>query len=310
MRRSSPDRRQQIKVPSTPDAFPPMQPNIESDSSATDDDTKPIVANSGKKRSWMGRISIKRRKGTSEEKAESKQLALQEDSSVSSWSRGSPDSPGTVPYADSKPKADDMPPEMKLFGEDHGLAAAELAIRQEEEAKEISGSEDISQKSSSSLRDELDKAIESGDWAAVEAQTNKLFDTSLEEMNSELATIKPRVNSSSSFDDSEDNSREGWSTSSKSQKSEPIDDERIAMLEKLIETDDWQGIVTTSRIHNRDDSSMASSLQDEGLLSLATEREGAYVDGEDEDLSLATDTNTNTDQTNHTNNTNTSMYSA
>jgi hypothetical protein len=65
------------------------------------------------------------------------------------------------------------------------------------------------------------------------------------------------------------------------------------MLEKLIETDDWQGIVTSSRIHNRDDSSMASSLpgesQVDGLLSLATEKEGDFGDRLDEDLSLATD---------------------
>ena len=310
--RRSPGRRGDIEVPMSSDAFPSMQPPIESDSSATDDDTKPMVGKkSEKKRSWIGRIPLIRRKENAEEQIASKQLALQEDSSVSSWSRGSPDSPGTAPYADSKPKADEnMPAEMRIFGEDHGLAAAELAMRQEEEAKEVNASEDISQKSSGSLRDELDKAIESGDWAAVEAQTNKMFDTSIEGLNNELPSIPPRVNTSSSYEeDSDDDSREGWSTSSKSQKSEPIDDERIAMLEKLIETDDWQGIVTTSRIHNRDDSSMASSFQDEGLISLATDREGGagFEDGEDEDLSLASDTNTNTD---NTNNTNPSFYSA
>jgi hypothetical protein len=184
---------------------------------------------------------------------------------------------------------------MKAFGEDFGLAAAELAMRHEEEAKELSEEEKISQKSSNSLRDELDKAIETGDWAAVEAQTNKMLDVNIEDFNVD-ETPRTRRNSFSSFDDSDDESRDGWSTSNKSKASgdsELIDDERIAMLEKLIETDDWQGIVTSSRIHNRDDSSMASSLQGEsqvdGLLSLATERDGPSGEPIDEDLSLATE---------------------
>lgn len=287
-----------------PSAFPPMMPPPpQSESSATDDDTRAMIGKGDQKRGWRGRIPMIRRKENAEEKIGSKSLALQEDSSVSSWSQGSAESNGIVPYGDRKSQANDnMPAEMRAFGEDYGLAAAELAMRQEEEAMEIDDNnqsegglvEEISEKSSNSLRDELDKAIESGDWATVEAQTNKMFDQSLEQLNTETETAaRRRKNSMSSFDESDgdEDSREGWSTSSKSQKSDPIDEERIAMLEKLIETDDWQGIVTTSRIHNREDSSMASSsFQDEGMLSLATDREEEDDDDmEDEDLSMATD---------------------
>lgn len=291
----SPDRQKMEDVEIAAAEFPPMIPPHGSESSTTDSDTRPIAGKQQSKKSWRGRIPSIRRKENSEEKVASKSLALQEDSSVSSWSHGSPSSPssGFVPYGDKKLKAEDnVPEEMKAFGEDFGLAAAELALRQEEEAKEESEDEEISQKSSNSLRDELDKAIESGDWAAVEAQTNKMFDVSMEGLKEEE---KPRSsnNSMSSYDDeSDEDSQEGWSTGSKSMSgtSDHIDDERIAMLEKLIETDDWQGIVTASRVHNRDeDSSMTPSLvndQVDGLISLATENK--EIDA-DEDISLATD---------------------
>lgn len=258
-------------------AFQPMMHVSESDT--TDDDTRPMLGNAKKeKKGWKGRIPIIRRKQDAAEKTAAKSLALQEDSSVSSWSQGSPETNTYTPYSAAKPKAaDDMPEEMKAFGEDFGLAAAELAMRQEEEAKQnadddndsSNGNKSTSQKSSNSLRDELDRAIESGDWAAVEAQTNKLFDVNMDDLEDEPSPRKRSHHSSAdadSYDSDGDNSREGWSTTSKSMASglsEPIDDERIAMLEKLIETDDWQGIVSTSRLHNRDDSSMASSALDD-----------------------------------------------
>eukprot|EP00979_Chaetoceros_neogracilis_P014034 scaffold4351_cov154-Chaetoceros_neogracile.AAC.1 len=165
---------------------------------------------------------------------------------------------------------------MKAFGEDFGLLAAELALRQEEEAKDIAVSEDevISQKSSNSLRDELDRAIESGDWAAVEAQTNKMFEDAVDDLDDSPRKRSHTASSNdidSDVDDDDDISQEGWSTTSKSmvsEHSEAIDDDRIAMLEQLIETDDWQGIVSDSRIHNRDDSSMAdSSIADSSMAS-------------------------------------------
>jgi len=282
-------------------AFPVMLPQkpTHSESSTTDDDTRPMLNNPQVKRSWRGRLPSIRKKADSPESIASKSLALQEDSSVSSWSHGSPENNGSALYGNGKAKssADSMPEEMKAFGEDFGLAAAELAMRQEEEAKEESDDDDdaFSQKSSNSLRDELDRAIESGDWAAVEAQTNKMFDVSMDDLDAnEKLAGKKRSDSLASYDDSADDedSREGWSTNSKSvttEDSEQIDDERIAMLERLIETDDWQGIVTTSPLHNRDDSSIASSafgVGGDGLISLATERDEGDVD-DDEDLSLA-----------------------
>jgi len=266
-----------------------------SESASDNDDRRPMLENKPEKKGWKGRLPSILRKKVVEPEAAPESFALHEDSSVSSWSRGSPESQGFTPYSDRKAKNDSIPEEMKAFGEDFGLAAAELAIRQEEEAKELSGDEKISQKSSNSLRDELDKAIETGDWDAVEAQTNKMLDVNMDDLKIE-DTRKTGKKSYSSYEDSDDESRDGWSTSAKSMisgESDLIDDERIDMLEKLIETDDWQGIVTSSRIHNRDDSSMASSLpgdsQVDGLLSLATEKESAFGDGLDEDLSLATD---------------------
>jgi hypothetical protein len=262
---------------------PMMHPGRISESDTTDDDTKPMIGKQTKKKGWKGRftkIGKKSRGGNDDEQA-TKSLALQEDSSVSSWSQGSPDSPEVKklrPYSNDKsgPGEDAIPEEMKAFGEDFGLLAAELALRQEEEAKDIAVSEDevISQKSSNSLRDELDRAIESGDWAAVEAQTNKMFEDAVDDLD-----VSPRKRShtassndiDSDVDDDDDISQEGWSTTSKSmvsEYSEAIDDDRIAMLEQLIETDDWQGIVSDSRIHNRDDSSMAdSSIADSSMTS-------------------------------------------
>lgn len=272
----SPDRMRDPDLELGAAAFQPMIHVSESDT--TDDDTRPMLGNPKKeKKGWKGRIPIIRRKQDAAEKTAAKSLALQEDSSVSSWSQGSPESNAYTPYSAAKAKAqDDMPEEMKAFGEDFGLAAAELAMRQEEEAKQNAddndsdnGSKSTSPKSSNSLRDELDRAIESGDWAAVEAQTNKLFDVNMDDLEDEPSPRKRSHHSSGdadSYDSDGDNSREGWSTTSKSMTSghsEPIDDERIAMLEKLIETDDWQGIVSTSRLHNRDDSSMASSALDD-----------------------------------------------
>jgi len=275
-------------------------------------DSKPAASSlpsSGKppsgKKKWKGTIFGRRRKdkskskdgSNSNEEVAASALALQEDSSVSSWSRGSsaPEDALRNPYAGAKPGVqDNMPEEMKAFGEDIGLAVVEHDMKdlgQESDGNDGDGEASmLSKKSSNSLRDELDKAIESGDWAAVEAQTNKLFDVnSSMDQSTDTEGSPVRLARGGSFNSQADSSamggersgsegdnesRGGWSTNSRSvmtDDSEPIDEERIAMLEKLIETDDWQGIVAASRItggNYEDSSSMASSLP--GGLSLAT----------------------------------------
>ena len=119
-----------------------------------------------------------------------------------------------------------MPEEMKVFGEEFGIAAAEHEI-DEENSEDEGDDDDISQKSSNSLRDELDKAIETGDWAALEAQTNKMFDLGVEETSDD--DTKKGANlarNNLSFDDSDDDSESGWSSGSKSAAS-PDDSEEI-----------------------------------------------------------------------------------
>lgn len=263
-----------------------------SESSGTEDDQKPMLppSSSTKKKGWKGRLPFLSGKVSSADKSAVNSLALQEDSSASSWSHGSSPVNSFVPYAgannslDSNSKRNEedmnMPTEMKVFGEDFGLQAANFAMEREENEEEGANADDEnstsprSKGSVNSLQNDLDKAIESGDWAAVEAQTNKLFDMSMDIANMGSPDDNNNgQNISTSFEDSSfvDDSHEGWSTGSKShttEDSEQIDDERIAMLEKLIETDDWQGIVTSSRIHNGEDSSMANSDAGDDLLGL------------------------------------------
>lgn len=264
-----------------------------------------MVGERSDKKGWKNRIPSLRRKNMSTEKAAAKSLALQEDSSVSSWSHGSPESQVFVPYSSVAPNVNDAPQELKAFGEDFGLVAAEHDMLAEEKGKvNTEDDEDvISQQSSNSLRDELDKAIEKGDWEAVEAQTNAMFDAV--DVDNSLS-IKPSPNSSREYSDDVE-SREGWSTNSSksgvSSNSEPIDDERIYMLEKLIETDDWQGIINDSRIHSlKDDdySSMVSSVNEEAsegdnesYFTVSTGPAQANEQRLDEDLSLAS-SNVNT----------------
>lgn len=114
--------------------------------------------------------------------------------------------------------------------------------------------DEISLKTSDEFRDELDKAIESGDWAAFEQQTAGILNAPL--ISSKASNHSASIDSS--YDDAEDESVEsGWSSDDKSvsEESMEIDDERIAELERLIDSDDWQGLVTTARIHADDDSS-------------------------------------------------------
>ncbi len=298
---------------------PPNSNNFKTDfsiseSSTTEDDRKallPPMTAQKKKRGWKGRLPFLGGKSSPDkEEGASRSLALQEDSSASSWSHGSSPMDSFTPYVntnrntsiETKKSGDEvsgdeedtdvnMPLEMKAFGEDHGLAAADFAMQLEEnstassrEADDENSFSPRSKGSSSiaSLQNDLDRAIESGDWAAVEAQTNKMFNMSLEVENINTGSARNELiesaDNGTSFEDSsfvDGDSRDGWSTGSKSHTttdSEQIDDERIAMLEKLIETDDWQGIVTASRLHNGEDSSMATSTEagDDGM-SFATE---------------------------------------
>ena len=241
--------------------FQPIKhPGNVSESDATDDDIRPMLRKP-EKRGWRGRFT-KIRKRQNVEKTAAKSLALQEDSSVSSWSVGSLESSILTPYSSVKPKAEnDIPEEMKAFGEDFGLAAAEFALCLEEEAKG-NDNKAMSQEGSNSLCDELDMAIETEDWTALEAQTSKLFHRKKDKLED---IHRKRRSSFSSHEDSDDSIREGWSTTSKSMKSgylDPIDDERIAMLKGLIEADDWHGIDSNFSTGNYDDQSVGSSLPD------------------------------------------------
>lgn len=258
----SPARKKELSEFEPTVSSPTAYAGISSESEVTDDDSRPILggtSNKSTKRGWRNRIPSLRKKQNSQ-KTEARALALQEDSSVSSWSHGD-SSAEVLPYSGRRPPKDEMPEEMKVFGEEFGLAAAEHAMEHDDE------NDNISQKSSNSLRDELDKAIESGDWATLEAQTNKMFDLDAQDEKVDSRTKVPiPLTNNLSFDDSDD-SEKGWSTGSKSSPSqddsEEIDDERIAYLERLIETDDWQGVVGSSMIHNAEDSSLHSSTTGE-----------------------------------------------
>lgn len=237
----------------------------ESEATTTDDDTRQLLAtDQKKKRSWTGRFTLRRKntdpKKQKEEEVVSKSMALQEDSSVSSWSRedSSPDTSMNLYGVASKGGTDDMPAEMKAFGEDHGLAAAEREMEEEamrrERFEESEG--ELTQKSSESLRDELDKAIETGDWAAVEKQTTQML------VSGEKQSLYRDVSDVDS--DMDTDGPEGWSNGNHSDDdTEVIDDERIEILEKLIETDDWQGIINNSQIHTKADDSVVHDDDDE-----------------------------------------------
>ncbi len=238
--------------------------NSESDATTTDDDTRQLLAaDQKKKRSWTGRFSLRRKNGDpkkqKEEEVVSKSMALQEDSSVSSWSHGdsSPDTSFNVyGAASSNGGTDDMPAEMKAFGEDHGLAAAEREMEEEAMRRFEESEGELTNKSSESLRDELDKAIETGDWAAVEKQTSQML---------VAGEKQPLYRDVSDVDsDMDTDGPERWSNGNHSDDdTEVIDDERIEILEKLIETDDWQGIINNSQIHTKADDSVVHDDDDE-----------------------------------------------
>ena len=240
-----------------------------SDATTTDDDTKQLLKEPKKKRSWAKRLLGIKDSGNKSSKSGSSKSdpKLQEDSSVSSWSRGETSSPETSLnlYGVSTKGTDDMPPEMKAFGEDHGLAAAERAMEEEEKQEgKQDGNEhsdgEISKGSSNSLFDALDKAMESGDWNAVEQQTSKMMSAGdISDDDNTGDNDKSMRNLSELDSDVDTDGVDEWSNNNQTDDdTEMIDDERIEILEKLIESDDWQGIVDNSQIHTKADDSVVS----------------------------------------------------
>lgn len=109
------------------------------------------------------------------------------------------------------------------------------------EYKNLSHSSTQLDQSEDSIKDALDRAIEKGDWNAIETHADRLKD---------LATSSPSWKESSELSeiDSEsetdvDKVTSGIYVSSPSITS--VDDERINTLESLIEADDWKGLVET-----------------------------------------------------------------
>merc|ERR1712038_199467 len=115
-----------------------------------------------------------------------------------------------------------------------------------------------------SLDNDLDKAIEQGDWSAFEDHANAMMDA----MNKGLED--------SDYDPSDYDTDSAYSDAKQSiaSNSTGINDERIASLEKLIENDDWQGIVTP--IHNEGESTTVdyASQGDENGRSAGTVSSG------------------------------------
>merc|ERR1712157_595148 len=121
-----------------------------------------------------------------------------------------------------------------------------------------------SDNSEESLRNELDRAMETGDWTEVDKQASQILGTFRESGPKESIENK---SVSLSYDNDSD-SQDDWSTEDEGAApsldgSSIIDNERINMLESLIDSDDWQGIVTAARIHHQnDDTTIASSIRD------------------------------------------------
>jgi len=113
-------------------------------------------------------------------------------------------------------------------------------------------------------RNELDRAMETGDWTEVDKQASQILGTFRESGPKESIENK---SVSLSYDNDSD-SQNDWSTEDEGAApsldgSSIIDNERINMLESLIDSDDWQGIVTVARIHHQtEDSTIASSIHE------------------------------------------------
>jgi len=159
-----------------------------------------------------------------------------------------------------------MQTEIEAFGTGYGLAAAE-SVFHDDYRSDDSVNKTTSVQSKDSLRDELDRAIETGDWTAVERQTSQMLDQMLDTSHEEASHVNTDT-FSSTLSDRDTSSNEEWSSaeggdSDISFSSSTVDDENIEILEGLIKNDDWQGIVTANPIYNQnEDSTTASSVVD------------------------------------------------
>jgi len=255
-------------------------------SSDADGDEKYLNDNTNKKQksySWKDRILFRKK----ENKEEHSDLDFQEDSSAeSSWTHSSKEG-NEKPYNTmSDVRQSPIPPELEAFGEGYGLAVAENSSQYENSSGD-SDNIDVSDKSKDSLRDELDRAIETGDWTEVEKQASQMLAVAGEVKSSESKENGDISSFDNSFDDESD-SRRGWSSAddglSISSNNSSIDDDRIRTLERLIETDDWQGIVTATRIHHRnEDSTMASSIPETNSSSDFQDAEQDFSEEEEDE---------------------------
>jgi len=242
-------------------------------SSGSDNEKKPILSTNATKsdtndgqrsRSWIAKALF--RKAIKEKPSE---LALQEDSSgASSWTHSSDEENAMLdPYGNGEKNCKGpMQTEIEAFGTGYGLAAAE-SVFHDDYRSDDSVNKTTSVQSKDSLRDELDRAIETGDWTAVERQTSQMLDQMLDTSHEEASHVNTDT-FSSTLSDRDTSSNEEWSSaeggdSDISFSSSTVDDENIEILEGLIKNDDWQGIVTANPIYNQnEDSTTASSVVD------------------------------------------------
>lgn len=121
-----------------------------------------------------------------------------------------------------------------------------------------------------SLKDHLDRAIESGDWEAVEAHATKIMtidsDNSISSRSHSTLTSESMLSSADSI-----------AHSLLSNTSVSVDDEKIRTLESLIEADDWKGLVNTMHIFKSErESSEASTRKSESISEKSSEKN--YID--------------------------------
>lgn len=121
-----------------------------------------------------------------------------------------------------------------------------------------------------SLKDHLDRAIESGDWEAVEAHATKIMtidsDNSISSRSHSTLTSESMLSSADSI-----------AHSLLSNTSVSVDDEKIRTLESLIEADDWKGLVNTMQIYKSErESSEASTRKSESISEKSSEKN--YID--------------------------------
>lgn len=111
--------------------------------------------------------------------------------------------------------------------------------------------------------DDVDESMEEGDFKELKEHADALMET----MNSSKELDDDSAYDPSDSDYDTDESRGKQSVKSNST---TINDERIASLEKLIESDDWQGIVTPAVVNEDGTSTIGSALLKETGKSATT----------------------------------------